>query len=138
MPPSSKFKGGANIGEFKPLTKEERQKARDLRELAAMVPKKAALAVSEQEHPHVSSRMDCLDLRDGYEAAEYITVRRGHRRLRLGPRPRALASGEYVEMARRPGFQAGTSSQKAELASTGRLSMEMFASTDSPQRRRFG
>ena len=73
IPPSSKFKGGfASIGEFKPLSKEERQKARDLRELAAMVPKKAVLAVSEQEYAHVSSRLDCLDLRDGYEGADYI------------------------------------------------------------------
>ena len=103
MPPSSKFKGGfATIGEFKPLSKEERQKLRDLRELAAMVPKKAALAVSEQEYPHVSSRLDCLDLRDGYEGADYILYAENTGGFGSDSGSRALANGEYVEMARRP------------------------------------
>jgi uncharacterized membrane protein len=103
IPPSSKFKGGfASIGEFKPLSKEERQKAHDLRELAAMVPKKAALAVSEQEYPHVSSRLDCLDLRDGYEGADYILYAENTGGFGSDSGTRALVSGEYVEMARRP------------------------------------
>jgi hypothetical protein len=102
-PPSSKFKGGfANIGEFKPITREERQKARDLRELAAMVPKEAALAVSEQEHPHVSARSKCFDLRDGYEGAEYILYAESTGGFGSDAAGRALSSGEFVEMARRP------------------------------------
>jgi len=102
-PPSSKFKGGfANIGEFRPLTAADKQKARDLRELAAMVPKKAALAVSEQEHPHVSSRLDCLDLRDGYEGADYLLYGENTGGFGSDSGARALASGEFVEMARRP------------------------------------
>jgi uncharacterized membrane protein len=102
-PPSSKFKGGfANIGEFKPITREERQKARDLRELAAMVPKDAALAVSEQEHPHVSARSKCFDLRDGYEGAEYILYAESTGGFGSDAAGRALSSGDYVEMARRP------------------------------------
>jgi uncharacterized membrane protein len=102
-PPSSKFKGGfSNIGEFKRITAAERQKARDLRELAAMVPKNAALAVSEQEHPHVSARSKCFDLRDGYDGAEYILYAENTGGFGSDAAGRALSSGEYLEMARRP------------------------------------
>ena len=102
-PPSTKFKGGfANIGEFKPVSKAERQKEKDLRELAAMVPKAAALAVSEQEHPHVSSRLKCFDLRDNYEGAEYILYAEDTGGFGSDSARRALSSGEYEEMARRP------------------------------------
>jgi uncharacterized membrane protein len=102
-PPSSSFRGGfANIGEFKPLSAEEREKARDLRQLAAMVPKYAALAVSEQEHPHVSSRLKCFDLRDGYDGADYILYAENTGMFGSDSAGSALASGDYEEMARKP------------------------------------
>ena len=103
IPPSSKFKGGfANIGEFKPVSAAERQKERDLRDLAAMVPRSAALAVSEQEHPHVSSRLKCYDLRDGYDGADYLLYGEDTGFFGSDNARRALSSGEYEEIARRP------------------------------------
>ena len=102
VPPSSKFKGGfANIGEFRPVTAAERQKRRDLRELAAMVPKYAALAVSEQEHPHVSSRLKCFDLRDSHDGADYILYAEDSGGFGADSARRAMASGEYEEVVRR-------------------------------------
>ena len=102
-PPSSKFKGGfANIGEFKPLSAAEKQKRRDLRELAAMVPRPAALAVSEVEHPHVSWRLKCFDLRDGFDGADYILYAEDTGGFGSDNARRALSSGNYEEMARRP------------------------------------
>jgi uncharacterized membrane protein len=73
MPPGDKFRGGfRNIPELRPPTAAERQKGRDLAELAAKVPPAATLAASETEHPHVSTRLNILALRMGYEGADYI------------------------------------------------------------------
>jgi hypothetical protein len=84
------------------VTAAERQKEKDLRELAAMVPKAAALAVSEQEHPPVSSRLKCFDLRDNYDGADYILYAEDTGGFGSDSGRRALSSGEYEEMARRP------------------------------------
>jgi uncharacterized membrane protein len=73
MPPGDKFRGGfRDIPQFRPTTTAEKQKHRDLVQLAAKIPRQAAVAVSEMEHPHVSTRLDILALRSGYEQADYI------------------------------------------------------------------
>src|SRR5262249_25447181 len=64
MPPGDKFRGGfRNISEFRPVSAQEKQKARDIAELVAKIPKEAALAAPDLELPHVSARLDCLSLR---------------------------------------------------------------------------
>jgi len=103
MPPGDKFRGGfRNIPEFRPVSAAEKQKARDLAELAAKVPKDAPMAVSDMEYAHVSAHVDCLALRSGYEGADYILYQEG-----AGggeeQASKALSSGEYEILERRAG-----------------------------------
>jgi uncharacterized membrane protein len=74
MPPGDKFRGGfRQISEFRKVSPEEKQKARDLAELAAKIPKDAAVAVSEMEHAHVSTRLNALGLRvSGTDGVDYV------------------------------------------------------------------
>jgi uncharacterized membrane protein len=70
MPPGEQAGGGFRvIPQLTSLTALERQKARDLSQLAAKVPREASLATTDAELPHVSARVDCLALRNGYEGA---------------------------------------------------------------------
>ena len=103
MPPGDKFRGGfRDISGFRPVTALEKQKSRDLAELAAKVPKDASVAVSEMEHPHVSARLYCLALRIGYEGADYILYGEDTGGGGADAARRALASGEYELVERRP------------------------------------
>ena len=73
MPPGDKFRGGfRDIPSFRPTTELEQKKRRDLIELAAKIPREARLAVSDSEHPHVSTRLNILALRSGVDEADYI------------------------------------------------------------------
>jgi hypothetical protein len=74
MPPGDKFRGGfRQIAALRPVSPEEKQKAHDLAELAARIPKDAPVAVSEMEHAHVSTRLNALGLRsNGTEGADYV------------------------------------------------------------------
>jgi uncharacterized membrane protein len=73
IPPGDKFRGGFHdIPALRPVAASEKQKARDLAELAALIPKTAGVAVTDYEHPHVSTRMNAYALRNGYEGADYI------------------------------------------------------------------
>jgi uncharacterized membrane protein len=101
MPPGDKFKGGfRDIPEFKPLSKADKQKAQDIRELAAMVPKSATVAVSDMEHPHVSTRLDILVLRSGYEGADYILYSENGGGAEMARE--ALGTGKWEVVVRRP------------------------------------
>jgi hypothetical protein len=73
MPPGDQCSGGfRGIPQRRPVSALEKQKARDLAELAAKIPGDAAVAVSEMEHAHVSTRLNALALRNGYDGADYI------------------------------------------------------------------
>ena len=103
MPPGDKFRGGfRDIPEFRPLSAADKQKGRDIAELLAKVPKTAVLAASEMEHPHVSARLDCLALRSGYDGADYILYGEDSGGGGADAANRALASGEYELVERRP------------------------------------
>jgi hypothetical protein len=103
MPPGDKFRGGfRDIPEFRPVSAADKQKARDIAELAAKIPKDASLAASEMEHPHVSTRLNCLALRSGYEGADYILYGEDSGGGGADSANRALASGEYELVERRP------------------------------------
>ena len=78
------------------------QKARDLKELAAMIPETAPFAVSEQELPHVSGHLKVLTLRDGAADAQYILYGTSSAGAHIAAE--GLAKGEFVEIASRPGL----------------------------------
>jgi Predicted membrane protein (DUF2079) len=103
MPPGDKFRGGfRDIPAFRPVSDAEKLKARDLAELAAKMPKDAAVAVSEMEHAHVSTRLACLALRTGYDGADYILYSEDSGGGGADSARRALASGEFELVERRP------------------------------------
>jgi uncharacterized membrane protein len=101
MPPGDKFHGGfRDIPGFRPLSEGDRQKARDIAELLAMIPKNASVASSEMEHPHVSTRLNSYVLRVGYEGADYILYAEDG--YGSDQAKGSLDRGEYEVMERRP------------------------------------
>ncbi len=103
FPPRGFVKGGfAHIGFDRPSAEQE-QKARDLAELAAMIPPEASVSVSEEELPHVSTRLNILTLRSGTNLADYLLY--GVNSNGAGHAAKALQDGEYVEIATRPGLE---------------------------------
>jgi hypothetical protein len=102
FPPRTAFASGYGTVSFKPNTREETDKERWLLELAAEVPPQAKLAVSDRELAHLASRLDCYTLMEGYEGSDYI-IYVPHSGGRDGDQAgRAMASGQYVEIDRRP------------------------------------
>jgi uncharacterized membrane protein len=102
MPPGDKFRGGfRNITEFRPVSAQEKQKARDIADLVVKIPKDAALAAPDYELPHVSARLLCFSLRSGYEGADYILYQEGG--AGEDQARQALSSGEYELFDRRAG-----------------------------------
>lgn len=79
-----------------------RAKARYIAELVAMIPPDAILASSDRELPHVSNRLICYTLMEGYEGSDYIlyVLHTGGRD--GGQAQKALDSGQYEEIAARP------------------------------------
>jgi hypothetical protein len=102
VPPSPNFKGGFSVISFATPTGADRKKARDLAELAAMIPENARFAVSEQELPHVSTRRYVFALRDGAGDVEYILYGVNSAGANYGQD--ALSNGTFVEVATRPGL----------------------------------
>jgi uncharacterized membrane protein len=103
MPPGDQFRGGFRaIPEFRPISAAEKQKTRDLAELVAKIPKEASVAVSEMEHPHVSTRLFCLTLRMGYDGADYILYGEDSGGGGADQARGALASGQYEVFEQRP------------------------------------
>jgi hypothetical protein len=103
MPPGDKFRGGfRDIPEFRPLSEADKQKGRDIADLIAKMPKGASVAASEMEHPHVSTRMDVYALRMGYEGADYILYAEDSGGGGADNARRALDTGEYEVVERRP------------------------------------
>jgi uncharacterized membrane protein len=72
IPPRHKIRSSYGWMSFDPPTPAERQRLRDLRDLAGMVPKTAILAVSDREGPHVSNRYECWNISNGFEGADYV------------------------------------------------------------------
>ena len=91
---------GAQLLVFRPLSEADRQKARDIAELLAMIPKNASVASSEMEHPHVSTRLNSYVLRVGYEGADYILYAEDG--YGSDQAKGSLDRGEYEVMERRP------------------------------------
>jgi uncharacterized membrane protein len=102
FPPSGTFKSGFSLISFAKPTADDFRKARDLKELAALIPEGTPFAVSEQELPHVSGRQKIMTLRDGAAGADYILYGTSSAGAHIAAQ--VLASGEYVEIAQRPGL----------------------------------
>jgi uncharacterized membrane protein len=97
-----RFKGGFSIISFEAPSAAHWQKSHDLKELDAMIPEKASVAVSEEELPHVSGRYDVRTLRDGTAGADYLLY--GNSSAGAANASKALTDGQYVELATRPGL----------------------------------
>ena len=96
MPPGDKFRGGfRSIPEFRPTSETDKQKARDIASLTANIPANAYVAASEMEHPHISTRLNAMALRIGYEGADYIVYGEDTGGGGADNARQALASGAY-------------------------------------------
>jgi uncharacterized membrane protein len=103
MPPGDKFKGGfRDIPSLRPVTAMEKQKERDIKELIAKIPKNASISVSEVEHPHVSNRLDVMTLRVSYAGVDYILYAEDSGGFGADVARKALDSGEYEVVEKRP------------------------------------
>jgi len=102
FPPNGMIKGGFVNVNFAQPTEADRQKERDLVELAAMIPPEAKVGVSEEELPHVSGRLYVLTLKYGVGNAEYVLYGPGSQGGYVGTQ--ALSDGSFVEVAARTGL----------------------------------
>ena len=94
-PPRDQVHGGFSNYTMRAPTKADHDKDRYIRELHAMVPPKASLAIGESEMTHVS-HLDIKGLRDSIDA-DYILYSLG------SGGDRALVSGDFDKIAERPG-----------------------------------
>jgi uncharacterized membrane protein len=105
--PGDKFHGGfREIGPFRPVTEAEKDKARDIAELAAKIPAKASVAISENEHPHASAHLEVMALRASYDGADYILYAEGSGGGGGDAAQQALSRGDYELVERRPSGMA--------------------------------
>lgn len=90
------FRGGFTYVKFH-QSDDDKKNLRDLYELIAAIPKKASVAATEHEAPHVSNREDCFTMRFGYDDADYLLVNLSEGR--SGPSheeiSRAIKTGKY-------------------------------------------
>jgi uncharacterized membrane protein len=103
FPPRGSVRGGFAHVTFDRPTRADLQKARDLAELAAMIPRDVSFAVTDEELPHVSGHPKVLALREGPAPADYVLFSPSSGGGQHGTN--LVASGEYVEVASRPGLQ---------------------------------
>jgi uncharacterized membrane protein len=103
FPPRRTVHGGfAEVAMIAP-TDANRQRDRDLRELHAMIPPQASVAISEMEMAHVS-HMTVRGLSDGVFDADYILYALGSGTYGSNNAEAALAHGDYQRVAVRPGL----------------------------------
>lgn len=100
FPPREAIHGGFGQVAMKAPTREDRQRERDLRALAARLPLDAAVAISEQEMPHVNF-VKTLCLRDGWGGADYILYGLASGFYGGNNAQHALESGEYEKLDER-------------------------------------
>jgi uncharacterized membrane protein len=102
IPPRDRVHGGFGTLSMRAPTDDERRKDKDLRELHAMIPKDASVAMSEAEMPHVS-HLKMRGLRDSYDA-DYILYALGSGYGGSTNADRALLNGQFEKIAERPGL----------------------------------
>ncbi len=98
------FVGGFSKVDFEP-TPEKKERYRNLRALADMIPPDASVAATELEIPHVSTRLDAYTLKVSAGEADYLLINRNHldddarRRVR-----EAFVGSDYGLVARKNEF----------------------------------
>ncbi|HKU39594.1 MAG TPA: DUF2079 domain-containing protein, partial [Polyangiales bacterium] len=98
------FVGGFSRVQFT-MSDAERQRYRDLREVAAKIPKDASVAATELEIPHVSTRLDAYTLKVTAGDAEYLFINRRHLDEEARARVReAFDGGDYGLFAQKGEF----------------------------------
>jgi uncharacterized membrane protein len=102
IPPRDSIHGGFNTFSMRAPTAADRQKDKDLKELHALIPKMASVAISEAEMPHVS-HLWMRTLRDSTDA-DYILYGTSSGYAGGTNAERVLASGEFEKIAERPGL----------------------------------
>jgi uncharacterized membrane protein len=80
---------------FEPPTAVERRRLAAVTELSALVPRDAILAATDRDITHVSNRLECWNLSEGFEGSDYILYQT------VNPTPAEL---EQVEAAKRAGY----------------------------------
>jgi uncharacterized membrane protein len=104
VPPRAGFRSAYGVMSFAPPTAQHEEWQEGIRELVALVPPKAILAVTDVELPHASNRIECWNLSAGFEGSDYILYSTDH--LAPGERPQvdaAIRAG-YTQVAVRPGL----------------------------------
>jgi uncharacterized membrane protein len=102
VPPRKEFHGGFDTLPMTAPTDADRKKDADLRELHALVPQDAWLAMSEHEMPHIS-RLNMLSLRDTTDA-DYLLYQVGSGYFGSDRADQALKAGTFKIVAERPGL----------------------------------
>jgi uncharacterized membrane protein len=97
VPPRDRIHGGFQMMTMRAPTAADVQRDKDLKELHAMIPADASLAIGEAEMTHVS-RLNIKGLRDTFDA-DYILYPVGDPNAQ-----RALSSGQFDKVAERPGL----------------------------------
>jgi len=95
IPPRDQVHGGFQMMSMRAPTSADREKDRYIKELHAMVPQKASLAIGEAEMTHIS-HLIVKGLRDTWDT-DYVLYSLG------SGGDRALVSGEFEKVAERPG-----------------------------------
>ena len=117
IPPRSTIHGGFDDVPMRAPSADDKRYSRDLLELDALVPEGASVAVSDHELPHIS-RMNLFSLRDGVFDADYILYDVTSSYLGGTNAEEALATGEFEQIASRPGLAL----LKRSVVSTGSVS----------------
>jgi hypothetical protein len=102
FPPRQGFRAGFGLVRFGPLSDWDKEKTKNLAELAAMVPIDAKVAVSELELPHMAHRPDVYSLKDGLQGADWILYSPGTLGARMAEE--AERTGVMKRVATRPGL----------------------------------
>jgi len=70
------FVGGFGKIEFE-ITPKEKKRYETLKRMVRMIPQSASVAATENEVPHVATRLDVYTLKDGPAQADYLLIRHG-------------------------------------------------------------
>lgn len=114
IPPRVTVHGGFGEIAMTAPSPADRRRDRDLRELHAMIPRDASVAVSEMEMSHVS-HLNMRGLSDGVFDADYILYALGAGFYGSIHADEALARGDYEKIAERPGLALLKRTAKASL-----------------------
>ncbi len=102
---SRQVRGGFYHKQLRPLNEEERTRLVGMRELVAMIPKNAAVAATETEGPHASTRLDLFSIKLTAvpKEAEYVLAAQNALPAELDHVAHVVRAGEFgVEAIRGP------------------------------------